>query len=203
MRATLISQPVLPVIVEEQRLGAALALVVAGARADRVDVAPVVLGLRMDLAGRHRPRWSRPAGSWHLSRLARPSMLMAPCTRRLGRLHRIVLVVDRRGRAGEIVDLVDLDIEREGHVVAHELEARMAEQVLDIALGAGEQVVDAEHLMALAEQPVAQVRAEEAGAAGHQDALAAVVEARHGYSAAVSRARQLAAVLAAPRPMPR
>ena len=48
MRATLISQPVLAVIVEEQRLGAALAFVVAGARADRVDVAPIVLGLRVD-----------------------------------------------------------------------------------------------------------------------------------------------------------
>ena len=45
----------------------------------------------------------------------------------LGRLHRIVLVVDRRGGAGEIVDLVDLDIERECHVVAHQLEARVVQ----------------------------------------------------------------------------
>ena len=51
----------------------------------------------------------------------------------LGRLHRVVLVVDRRGRAGEVVDLVDLDIEREGHVVAHQLEARMCQQVRDVA----------------------------------------------------------------------
>ena len=52
----------------------------------------------------------------------------------LGRLHRIELVVDRRGRAGEVVDLVDLDVERKGHVVAHQLEARIAEQVRDVAL---------------------------------------------------------------------
>jgi hypothetical protein len=38
-----------------------------------------------------------------------------------------VLVVDRRGRTGEIVDLVDLDIERERHVVAHQLEARIVQ----------------------------------------------------------------------------
>ena len=50
----------------------------------------------------------------------------------LGRLHRVVLVVDRRGRAGEVVDLVDLDVEREGHVVAHQLEARVAEQMRDV-----------------------------------------------------------------------
>jgi hypothetical protein len=44
-----------------------------------------------------------------------------------GRLHGIVLAVDRRGRAGKVVDLVDLDIERERHVVAHQLEARIGQ----------------------------------------------------------------------------
>ena len=37
------------VVVEEERLGAALALVVAGAQADGVDIAPVALRLRMDV----------------------------------------------------------------------------------------------------------------------------------------------------------
>ena len=52
------AQFVLAVVVEEQRLGAALALVVAGARPQRIDVAAVALDLRMhrrvaiDLAGR-------------------------------------------------------------------------------------------------------------------------------------------------------
>ena len=75
-------------------------------------------------------------------------------------------------------------------------------QVLDIALGAGEQVVGAEHLVAVGKQPVDEVRPEETGPAGHQDALAALVEARHGYSAAVSRS-VAAGVEAEPRPMPR
>ena len=61
-------------------------------------------------------------------------MLMAPMHAGLGRLHRVVLVVNGRGRAGEVVDLVDLDVEREGDVVAHQLEARMAEQMVDVAL---------------------------------------------------------------------
>jgi hypothetical protein len=65
----------------------------------------------------------------------------------LGGLHRVVLVVDRRGRAGEVVDLVDLHVEREGHVVAHQLEVRVVEQVGDVVLGAGEEVVDAEHIV--------------------------------------------------------
>ena len=41
----------------------------------------------------------------------------------LGRLHRIVLVVYRRCWAGEIEDLVNIDVERETHVVPHELES--------------------------------------------------------------------------------
>ena len=59
-------------------------------------------------------------------------MLIAPMHAGLGRLHGIELVVDRRGRAGQIVDLVDLDIERKRHVVAHQLEVRVVEQMLDI-----------------------------------------------------------------------
>ncbi len=99
--------------------------------------------------------------------------------RGLGRLHRVVLVVDRRGRARQIVDLVDLDVEREGHVVADELEVRVLQQVQDVALGASEQVVGADHLMPLRQQAVDQVRAEEAGAAGDKDPLLAVIEPRH------------------------
>ena len=45
----------------------------------------------------------------------------------LGRLHRIVLIMDRRGGAGQIVDLIDLDIERKCHVVADQFEAMVVE----------------------------------------------------------------------------
>ena len=50
----------------------------------------------------------------------------------LGGLHRIVLVVHRRGRAGHVVDLVDLDVERECHIVAGQLEMLVVEQMLDV-----------------------------------------------------------------------
>ena len=39
---------VLPMVVEKEGLGAALSFIVARARADRVDIAPIALGLRMD-----------------------------------------------------------------------------------------------------------------------------------------------------------
>jgi hypothetical protein len=55
--------------------------------------------------------------------------------------------------------------------VAHQFEARVADQVLDVAPRAGEEIVDAEDLGALGEQAVAKMRAEEAGAPGHQNTL--------------------------------
>ena len=56
--------------------------------------------------------------------------------------------MDRRGRAGQVVDLVDLDVEREGHVVAHQLEARVVQADGDVLLAAGEEIVDAQHVVA-------------------------------------------------------
>ena len=49
--------------------------------------------------------------------------------------------------------------------MAQEFEFRIAVQVGDIALLAGEQVVDAEHFLPAAKQAVAQVRAEKSRAA--------------------------------------
>jgi hypothetical protein len=70
-----------PLVVVEQRLGAALAFVIAGARPADADEPAIVLDLRMhigiavDLAGRVEAcRIGMP------SRLAMPSMLIAPST---------------------------------------------------------------------------------------------------------------------------
>ena len=48
---------VLAAVVEEQGFGAALAFVVAGSRADGLDLAPVAFELRMDPLRQHRPGW--------------------------------------------------------------------------------------------------------------------------------------------------
>src|SRR5579862_2862669 len=179
------ARPVLPPVVEEQRLGAALALVVAGARADRVDVAAIILGLGMDrgvavdLAGRgledlglHPLRQAQ-----HVDRAGHAG---------LGRLDRIELVVHRRGRAGEVVDLVHLDIEREAHVVAQRLEIRIVEEGGDVVLAAGEVVVDAEHVVPGGDQLLAEMGAEEPGPAGDENALAGQAHAAAPPATALS-----------------
>ena len=55
----------------------------------------------------------------------------------LRRLHRIVAVANGRWWTSKIIDLVDLDVEREGYVVPNDLEAMVIKQMIDIALRTG------------------------------------------------------------------
>ena len=57
-----------------------------------------------------------------------------------------------------------------GHVVLDESEARLADQVGNVVRRAGQEVVHADDLVPLCQEPIAQVRAQEAGRAGNQDA---------------------------------
>ncbi len=71
-------------------------------------------------------------------------------------------------------------MQRERDVVTDELEPRIVVQMVDVPVGAREQLVDAQHLVALLEQAIAQVRAQEAGAAGDEDSLAGIVVTHPG-----------------------
>jgi hypothetical protein len=90
----------------------------------------------------------------------------------LGRLHRIVLIVHGARGTGEVVDLIDLDIERERDVMSDQLEPGMAEKMRDVLLGAGKEVIDTDNLLSALNQPINQMRAQETRAAGDQDSLA-------------------------------
>jgi hypothetical protein len=106
-------------------------------------------------------------------------------------LDRVLEVVDRAGRRGEVEDGVQRagDVDEVGHVHADQPEP-LADQVLDVAQASGEEVVHADDVPALGQQPAAQVGPEEAGAARDQ-------RARH---ASRSRGRSASAPAAPPRP---
>ena len=57
------------------------------------------------------------------------------------------------------------------NVVADQLEIRLVEQMLNVELLAGEEVIDADDVVALGYETVTQVRAEKSGAAGDEDAF--------------------------------
>ena len=102
----------LAVVGHRQRLGVALGLVVDAARADRVHVAPVGLGLRMDLRvavdlGRRGDQEARAV------LLGQPERVVGAVGADLERVQRQPQVVDRRGRRGEVVDEVDRLVDEE------------------------------------------------------------------------------------------
>jgi hypothetical protein len=67
---------------------------------------------------------------------------------------------------GQIVYLVDFDVERKRYIVPHQLEPRVSQQVLDIALASGKHVVDAKNIVALLDQAITQMTSNEPGSPG-------------------------------------
>jgi hypothetical protein len=55
-------------------------------------------------------------------------------------------ITERESRDGRVY-LVDLDVQRLRHVVTNEFEARIGQQMLDVALLTGEQVVNTNDLL--------------------------------------------------------
>ena len=158
----------LAVVRHRERLGVALRLVVHAARADRVHVAPVGLRLRVhlriavDLArrGEEEPR-ALP--------LREPERVMRAVRAGLQRVERKAEVVDRARERSEVVHEVDrlLGHDRLDHVVVQERE-RVVAQVIDVLERRDDEVVDADHPLAALEERLAEVGAEEPGAAGDE-----------------------------------
>ena len=99
----------LPVIVKKQCFRASFSFVVTGTWPDRINVTPVVLflwmyrGIAIDFTG---GRLEYPC----LDAFGETQHVDCAMDAGLGRLHGVVLVMHRRSRTGQIIDLVNLDI---------------------------------------------------------------------------------------------
>ncbi len=190
--------PVMTVVRHRHRLGKPLGFVVHPARTDRVHVAPVALRLRMDqriavdLGGRGEQE-SR------LLVLGQPERVVGPERADLQGLDRQLEVINRAGGRGEMEHV----IHRAGQenkvrdIMTDETEPFVAGQVRDVVRAAGHQVVQRYHLMSLSQQPVAEMRAQKPGSAGHH---------RGGRGACHKRDPIIAVsalLLSSPQPKPR
>jgi hypothetical protein len=72
-----------------------------------------------------------------------------------------------RSRASEVEDSIDLRLERIDDVVPEEFKSPLLQQVLDVTSAPGKEVVQAYYFVALVEQTLAKVTAEEARASGN------------------------------------
>ena len=119
------SEPILAIVVEEKRFGAAFSFVITRTESDRIHITPIIFALRVDfgvtvyLAG-------RSLEYLRLDPLGQSQHVDCAMDTRLGRLDWVVLVVDRRCWTREVIDFVDLDIKRKGDVVPNDFKVSVA-----------------------------------------------------------------------------
>src|SRR5436309_2257460 len=68
------------------------------------------------------------------------------------RLNRVILVANRRCRAGQVIDIIDLDVEWKGYVVSQRLKSVSRRKMFDIAAPPCEVVIDTKNLVASGQQ---------------------------------------------------
>jgi hypothetical protein len=71
-----------------------------------------------------------------------------------------MLVVYRAGWARKVPDLVDFYEERKRHIVPEKLEPGVSDQVSDVSLLPGEQIVHAQDIVARLQKAIAKMRAQ-------------------------------------------
>lgn len=85
----------------------------------------------------------------------------------LGGFDRVVLVMRRRGRTSEVENLIHLEHERLCDVVSNQLKMRIIDQMQHIALPAGKIIIHANDIVAVFDETIAEMGAEESGTAGN------------------------------------
>ena len=190
-------EAVVGVVGHRHRLGESLGLVVDPTWPHRVHVAPVVLGLGMDLGIAVDLAGGRQEEAGRLGP-GQAEAVVGPEAADLEGLDRHLEVVLGRRRRGEVHDGVDRARHPDvgGDVELDVGEAGGAEEVLDVVHVAGDEVVDGDDLVAAREQTLAQVRPEEAGTAGDDHAC----HCQYTPSAIRRRERQRAAGTAPAEP---
>jgi hypothetical protein len=154
-------------IVKEESLSSAFPLIIAGAQADRIHMAPVGLGLWVDI------RISVDLGGGGLKDpglypLGQSETIDRPDHGGLHGLDGVILVVRGRSRTGEVIDAVDLELKRVDDIMTNELEAGIVNKMLDVRLATGEEIIKADHFVPLLDQTVAEVGTKESGSAGDE-----------------------------------
>ena len=137
---------VLPMVVEEECFRTTLPLVITTADTDRVDFSPVLFWLRMNfrVAVHFAGRCLKNAS---VQPFCQAKHIDSTMNTRFGGLDGIMLIMDRRGRACKIVNLIHLNIEREGYIVADYLEVWLAGKMGYIVLASGKKIVETQYLI--------------------------------------------------------
>jgi len=162
---------VLAVVLHAESFGDTLAFIVARSDADRVDISPVFLNLRVDLRISVHFRGGSDEESG-LAALSKTEHVHSTEHVGLDSFDGVVLVEDGGGRARKVVHLVNFKLDRVNDVMANELEARVANVLVNVGLLPREAVVHADDLIQLIlEETVDEVGTDETSTTSNQNPL--------------------------------
>jgi hypothetical protein len=157
----------LSIVIEEQGLSATLPLIITGPQSDGIDVSPIGFHLWMD-GGVTIDFRGRGLKDLCLEPFRESQHVDGAMDIHLGRLYRIVLVMDRRGGTGKIINFIHFYVQGKGDVLAEELKIGILQEVNDISLDSCIKIVHTKDIIALFYEMIAEVRTEKTGASGNQ-----------------------------------
>lgn len=162
---------VFTVVVHSEALSGTFAFIIAGTLANWVDIAPVVFSLRVlkRVSVNFRSGGDEEAGS---AALGKAQHVHSTDETSLDSLDWVVLVMDWRGRASQVEDLIDFQEDRLDDVVADEFKVGAADEVSDIFLAASEEVINANDVVTTIDEEFTEVGAYKAGTTGDEDTVA-------------------------------
>ncbi len=162
---------VIAVVGHDESLGESLGLIVDRTWPYRVDVAPIafLLGVNIGVAVALGGGGMEEAG---LIFTRQVQSIPGPHGADIQRFRTEARIISGAGGRREVEDIIDwARIERLADVLLDQVESSFVAQTGQVGGASGGKIVHAHHLMTLANQCVAQMRAEEAGGAGDQDTL--------------------------------
>lgn len=159
---------VFAMIVKEERLGCTLPLIIAGAQTNGIHVTPVGFGLRMNV-GITIDLGGGGLKNTCLDPLGKAKAVDSTNHGGLHRLDGIILVVRGRSWAGKVIDAINLKLEWVDDIVANEFKAGIPQEVLDIGLATGKEIIEANDFIPLLDEAVTKMGAEKSGSAGDKN----------------------------------
>jgi hypothetical protein len=107
--------------------------------------------------------------------LRQPQKIYGPENTYLRRLHWIMLIMNRRGGACEIVYLIGFDVQRKANIVPNEFETGMVSQMRDVRLISGKQIVDTDDFVAAINQSIDEMGSKETGTTSNSNSPATII----------------------------
>ena len=141
----------LPVIVKEQCLRHSLSFIVTGSNSVRIYTPPITFRLRMNLRIPIYLTGTRLQDTGMTS-LGQPQRVQCSDNAGLPGLDRIILIVNRTGRTGQIINLVALHVDILQDVMSYKLKIRILHQMANIIFLPGKQVVHTYYVVSLFQQ---------------------------------------------------